>query len=289
MGDSALDKRVERLKELAAPCRICPHECRVDRREKFGVCRVGCTPAVASFGPHFGEERPLVGRGGSGTIFFAGCNLLCVFCQNADISHGARGVEMDAARLAEVMLTLEESGCHNVNFVTPTHFAAPLAEAILIARGEGLTVPTVYNSSGYDKVETLRQLEGLIDVYMPDIKFASGEAAGKLTTAPDYPEVVRAAFREMHRQVGDLAIEHGLAVRGLLVRHLVLPSGLAGTRDIVDFLVREVSPDTYINVMDQYRPCHEAHRVREIARRPTLEEIGEAVDIARRAGLRLDN
>jgi len=283
-----LEERIERLRRLADPCRICPHECKVNRREKPGICRVGYSPVVASFGPHFGEEAPLVGHGGSGTIFFAGCNLLCVFCQNYDISHGARGIEMVPERLADVMCALEHSGCHNVNFVTPTHFAAPLAEAILIARERGLTVPTVYNSSGYDKVETLRELEGLIDIYMPDVKFASSEAASALTTAAEYGEVARAAVREMHRQVGDLVIRDGLAVRGLLVRHLVLPRGLAGTREVVDFLVREVSPDTYINVMGQYRPCHEARRVPEIARRPTHEEIEEAFDIARRAGLRLD-
>jgi len=249
---------------------------------------VGFWPAVASYGPHFGEERPLVGTGGSGTIFLGGCNLLCIFCQNHDISHGADGIPASPEQVAAIMLELQQRGCHNINFVTPTHFAAPLAEAILAARKRGLSVPVVYNSSGYDAVETLRLLEGLIDIYMPDAKFWSPEAAERLTGRRDYPEVMRAALREMQRQVGDLAVEGAVATRGLLIRHLVLPADLAGTGEIVQFIAREISPNAYINIMGQYRPCFRAREIPEMARMPTMEEIGAARDLAERAGLRLD-
>jgi len=272
---------------MTNPCVICPRRCRVDRQTETGACGVGYLPVVASFGPHFGEERPLVGAGGSGTIFLAGCNLLCRFCQNYDISHGSRGVETPPARLAEIMIGLDRAGCENINFVTPTHFAAPIAEAICLARDQGLAVPVVYNSSGYDSVKTLKCIEGLIDIYMPDAKFASPDVAELLTGRRDYPEAMFAAVREMHRQVGDLVIEGGVARRGLLVRHLVMPEGLAGTREIVDYLVREISPETYINVMGQYRPCGTAGEIPEIARRARPDEIGKAVAVAREAGLRL--
>ena len=251
-----------------------------------GFCKVGNMALVSSAGPHFGEERPLVGAGGSGTIFFAGCNLGCIFCQNYDISHGARGKETSTDELAGMMLRLEARGCHNVNFVTPTHVAPMIAEAIAKARADGLRVPTVYNCGGYESVEVIRLLEGLIDIYMPDFKFAASEAAGRLASAPDYPEAARCAIREMHRQVGDLEIERGLATRGLLVRHLVLPNGLAGSREVIDFLY-DLSPNTYVNVMDQYRPMYKAQGCREIARYPTMEEFVEAYDYARGRGLRL--
>ena len=240
---------------------------------------------VSSIGPHFGEERVLVGTGGSGTIFFAGCNLGCVFCQNYDISHECLGRSVGVEQLAGAMLELQRIGCANVNFVTPTHLAAPVAAAIVQARQKGLIIPTVYNTGGYDSVETLALLDGLIDIYMPDMKYAAAGVAGELSAAPDYPKVNIAAVKEMHRQVGDLRVEHGLAVRGLLVRHLVLPENLAGSAQIVDFLADEISARTTINVMGQYRPCYEAHAHPKISRRPTADEIASARRYAVEHGL----
>jgi putative pyruvate formate lyase activating enzyme len=260
----------------------------VDRpRGELGYCGIGAQAVISSVGPHFGEEPPLVGRGGSGTIFLAGCNLLCIFCQNHDISHGRRGTPQTPARIAKTMLTLERLGCHNVNFVTPTHVTPQLLEAILIARGDGLRVPIVWNCGGYESLGSLRLLEGHIEIYMPDAKFADVETARRLADAPDYPDVMKAAIKEMHRQVGDLVIEDGLARRGLLVRHLVMPAGGAETRAIIDFLADEVSPDAFVNVMGQYHPQHGACRDGVVGRRPTLGEISSAREYARSRGLRL--
>jgi putative pyruvate formate lyase activating enzyme len=275
MIDSAdFSGNVRQLGQMTSPCTLCPRMCLVDRRaERTGFCGIGQTPAVSSAGPHFGEESVLVGTGGSGTIFFAGCNLGCVFCQNHDISHGRTGHRVDVDRLAEIMLELQRIGCVNMNFVTPTHVAAPIAAAIESARRRGLAVPTVYNTGGYDSVETLELLEGLVDIYMPDVKYSDPATAGELSAAPDYPQVSFAAVREMHRQVGDLQVRHGIATRGLLVRHLILPDDAAGSRPIIDFLADEISPRTAINVMDQYRPCYSASAHPRIDRRPSREEI----------------
>jgi len=271
-----------------AECRLCPRDCGVNRLAgEVGYCGLGAHAVVASRGPHFGEERPLVGRGGSGTIFFSGCNLRCVFCQNYDISHQVVGLPAPPELLAQWMLQLQRLGCHNINFVTPTHVTPHILEAIRIARGEGLTVPTVYNCSGYERVETLALCEGLIDIYMPDTKFTDPDTARRLANAPDYPERMRAALREMHRQVGDLLIEDGIARRGLLVRHLVMPGGVEAAREVIDFLADQISPHTYINVMSQYRPVFQAARVPEINRRPTAEEYLAARRYARERGLRL--
>jgi len=281
-------QRAERLYEALASCELCPRRCGVNRLEgEAGFCGIGAEAVVASAGPHFGEEDVLVGRGGSGTIFLAGCNLGCIFCQNYDISHGRLGHPAAPADIARMMLRLERMGCVNINFVTPTHVTPQLMQAIALARKQGLGVPIVYNCGGYESVETLRALEGFVDIYMPDAKYADGEAARELSAAPDYPEVNRAALREMHRQVGDLAIERGVATRGLLVRHLVLPEGMAGSRAVLDFLAREISPRTYVNVMAQYRPCYRAGECPKIARPPTREEFAEAYDYAARLGLRL--
>lgn len=270
----SFSSNVRTLWDRMNPCILCPQNCRVDRsRGQIGFCGIGDEPVVSSVMPHFGEESVLVGRGGSGTIFFAGCNLRCVFCQNYDISHGRAGRRMAVGQLADAMLSLQNSGCSNVNFVTPSHLAAPIAAAIESARTRGLTIPTVYNSGGYDSVETLQLLEGLIDIYMPDMKYADAEVARTLSAAKDYPAVNFTAVKEMHRQVGDLYVENGMATRGLLIRHLVLPHDLAGSLRIIDFLVSEVSPRTTINIMDQYRPCYQAHLHPEIDRRPTREEI----------------
>jgi putative pyruvate formate lyase activating enzyme len=242
-------------------------------------------PRISSVSPHFGEEPVLVGPGGSGTIFLAGCNLGCVFCQNFDISHLRYGSEMSIEQLAEAMLHLQNRGCSNINFVTPTHLAGPIAAAIESARDKGLSVPIVYNTGGYDSVDTLKLLAGFIDIYMPDMKYADSEAAQLLSDAPDYPQINRAAIKEMHHQVGDLKVENGLARRGLLIRHLVLPNGLAGSFEIIDFLADEISAATAINVMAQYRPCYEADRYPQVNRYPTVEEIAEVRHYAQKKGL----
>jgi putative pyruvate formate lyase activating enzyme len=240
---------------------------------------------VSSAGPHFGEEDVLVGSGGSGTIFFAGCNLGCIFCQNCDISHLGEGREVSAERLASMMLGLQEVGCHNINFVTPTHCVPQILESLDLAAAKGLRVPLVYNCGGYECVETLRLLDGVFDIYMPDAKYADGAVAKRLSDAPDYPDVMRDALREMHRQVGDLELdERGIARRGLLVRHLVLPDGLAGTGDVMRFLA-SLSENTYVNVMAQYRPCYRAHEVPELARPISRDEFAGAVQMALDAGL----
>jgi putative pyruvate formate lyase activating enzyme len=245
--------------------------------------------AVASYGPHFGEERPLVGTGGSGTVFFSDCNLRCVFCQNYDISHGGLGHTVTREALAAMMLSLQEDGCHNINLVSPTHQAPAIIEAVAIAAGLGLRLPIVYNTGGYDSVETLRLLEGIVNIYMPDCKYSDDEVAWRLSKVKDYPDRNREALREMHRQVGDLRIDsRGVATKGLLVRHLVLPNDMAGTKSVMEFLA-SLSRSTYVNVMAQYRPCYRASEHPEIARPLTREEYARAVRLALDAGLsRLD-
>jgi putative pyruvate formate lyase activating enzyme len=268
------------------PCTLCPRECKVYRSKgQIGFCGIGETPIVSSAGPHFGEESILVGSGGSGTIFFAGCNLGCVFCQNFDISHHRHGRPMTVEQLAQSMLELQSCGCSNINFVTPTHVAAAIAAAIESARDNGLSLPTVYNTGGYDSVETLRLLEGFVDIYMPDMKYADPKVADELSAALDYPSVNFAAVKEMHRQVGDLKTEKGLATQGLLVRHLVLPENLAGSFESIDFLSEEISQSTTINVMAQYRPCYQASAHPRINRRPTREEIQSSRRYAIERGL----
>ena len=270
-------------------CRLCPRLCGVDRTAgQTGYCGIGANPRVSSAGPHFGEESVLVGRGGSGTIFFAGCNLRCVYCQNYDISQLRRGEDASVDRLVEIMLSLQRRGCENINFVSPSHVAAQIAEAVVRAKKKGLILPTVYNCGGYDLPETLDLLDGLIDVYMPDIKYADGAVAGRYSDAPDYPEVSREAIRSMHCQVGDLEMDpRGVARRGLLVRHLVLPDDLAGSEAVIDFLADDISPHTFINVMAQYRPCYRAGEYPELSRPITLTAHAAVLTHARRRGLRL--
>ncbi len=280
-------RRARNLLDSLAECRLCPRECGADRLSgDLGECGVGRFARVSAAFPHFGEEAVLVGKAGSGTIFFSECNLRCVFCQNYDISHGGEGDEVSDEGLAARMLALQEQGCHNINLVTPTHVVAQVVSALAIAASRGLRIPIVYNTSAYDAVDTLRALEGLVDIYMPDFKYWSSKASEKYLTAADYPEVARAAIREMHRQVGDLMVERGVAVRGLLVRHLVMPGGVAEAIQIVRFL-SELSPRTAINVMAQYRPLGEALRHQEIARRPTLSEVEAVRRAAMEAGLTL--
>jgi putative pyruvate formate lyase activating enzyme len=282
-----LSETVDALSALASPCRLCPRECGARRAEgDIGTCGVGVLPLVASAGPHFGEERELVGRGGSGTIFFAGCNLACIFCQNYDISHLRAGREATPAKVAEMMLALERQGCENVNVVTPTHVTPAVAEAIELARAQGLTVPIVYNSGGYDGVEALKLLEGYVDIYMPDAKYGPAAPATELSAAPAYFEKMKEALREMHRQAGDLEVNgRGVATRGLLIRHLVLPDGLADSEPVLKFIAEELSRESYVNIMAQYRPCYRADEVPTLMRPPRWEEIEKVKDAARTLGL----
>ena len=275
---------------LMNPCRLCPRRCMVNRGGgEEGFCGVGSEVLLSSVGPHFGEEPVLVGRGGSGTIFLAGCNLLCSFCQNYDLSHLRRGSPVGVDEIMQMMMGLARRGCHNINFVTPSHVMPQLLDAILRARHGGMTLPVVWNCGGYESVEALELLEGHVDIYMPDAKFAEGETGERLASAPDYFEVMKAALLEMHRQVGDLVIGNGLATGGLLVRHLVMPGMGEQTRRIIDFLTCEVSPKTFVNVMGQYRPEYHAGRDPLINRCPSVEEIGEARRYAEERGLRLSN
>ena len=272
-------------------CRLCPRECKADRFSgEIGHCQTARKAKVASYNAHFGEEAPLVGRFGSGTIFLNSCNLRCSFCQNYDISHLNEGVEVEPEQMAAMMIQLAEKGCHNINFVTPTHVVPQILEALIHAIEQGLKIPLVYNSGGYDGEETLKLLDGIFDIYMPDFKFWDGKWAERYCRAPDYREMAIVAIKEMHRQVGDLAIDdQGVAIRGLLVRHLVMPDNIAGTEKIMHFLAKEISTNTYVNVMNQYRPCGEAHKDEFIKRPLTPQEFRDAMNIAREAGLmRLD-
>jgi putative pyruvate formate lyase activating enzyme len=287
-GQGKLAGRIAEAWGLLSSCRVCPRQCKVDRlSDERGICKTGAKAVVSSYAPHFGEESPLVGSGGSGTIFLTHCNLLCVFCQNYEISHLGQGVETDEGQLSSMMVSLQRQGCHNINFVTPSHVVPQIIAALPQAVAKGLTVPLVYNSSGYDTVDTLKLLEGIFDIYMPDFKFWTKESGKRYAKAPDYPEVAKKAILEMHRQVGDLVMdEEGVAVKGLLVRHLVMPRALNETREILRFLAQEVSVDTYVNVMDQYRPCGKAYQYPDIDRRLTNAEFQEALKLAQGAGLR---
>jgi len=286
-----LKERAEQAVAKLESCDLCPRACGVNRLKGLqGVCRGGRMARIASFAPHFGEESPLVGSCGSGAIFFAGCNLGCIFCQNYEISQDDLGENVSADDLAKIMIHLQRMGCHNINLVTPTHFVPQILEALIIARARGLNVPLVYNCGGYESVETLRLLDGIVDIYMPDMKYGSDEdgleeqAGQRYSHARDYAMHARAAIKEMHRQVGDLVTEDGLAVRGIIVRHLVLPEGIACTKEVVEFL-SGLSKNTYLNVMAQYRPAHEAEACPELSRCITASEFGDACKLAADAGL----
>jgi len=291
MDKGELHKRVESARKVLADCELCPRHCHVNRlRGELGQCRTGEKAIVSSYGPHFGEESPLVGTGGSGTIFFAHCNLHCIFCQNYPISQLGEGSEASSDDLAYMMLSLQRRGCHNINLVTPTHVVPQILEGLELAIADGLNIPLVYNCGGYESMDTLRLLDGIVDIYMPDMKYADSTIAREYSGAEDYAEVNRAAVKEMHRQVGDLRIgSEGTATRGLLVRHLVLPNRLAGTDQVAAFLADEVSSNTYVNVMAQYHPCHKAYDFPALSRSITKEEYLEAVTLALQHGLnRLD-
>jgi putative pyruvate formate lyase activating enzyme len=286
-----LKRRVAEAYARLEACDICARECGTNRRESAegAGCRTGERAVVSSAGPHFGEEDPLVGSGGSGTIFFSWCNLRCQFCQNAEISQLGFGREVEPEELARMMLSLQDQGCHNINLVSPSHVVPQILAGLLIAAEAGLRLPLVYNTGGYDSLKTLGLLDGVVDIYMPDMKYADADVARRYSKISNYPAVNQAAVKEMHRQTGDLTMDgQGVAQRGLLVRHLVLPERLAGTEEIVRFLRDEISLNTYINVMAQYRPCHHAHELPPLDRRLTNQEYTEAVRLAQDAGLRLD-
>jgi len=286
-----LQRRVAEAYGRLEACDICARECGVNRRlsaEKAG-CHTGQRAIVSSYGPHFGEEEPLVGSGGSGTIFFSWCNLRCQFCQNYEISQMGDGQEVEPEDLARMMLSLQSQGCHNINFVSPSHVVPQILAGLVVAAKAGLHLPLVYNTGGYDSLKTLALLDGVVDIYMPDMKYSDADVARHYSKIADYPAVNQAAIKEMVRQVGDLTMdERGVARRGLLVRHLVLPEGLAGTAEVVTFLRNEVSSNTYINVMAQYRPCYRAHELPPLDRLVTHQEVAEAMHLAEEAGLRLD-
>ncbi len=287
-----LEEKVKKAVGLLENCKICPRECGVNRiKGEKGFCRTGRKAIVASYNPHFGEEAPLVGKNGSGTIFISSCNLLCSFCQNYEISHLMEGIEVESEQIAYMMLELQKMGCHNINFVTPTHVVPQILEALLVAVKQGLNIPLVYNSGGYDKKETIKLLEGIFDIYMPDFKFWDSKWSAKYMNAPDYRERAKEAIKEMHRQVGDLIVnEEGIAVKGLIIRHLVMPNGVAGTEHIMKFIAEEISKNTYVNIMDQYRPCGKSVEDPVINRMITIEEYREAIEFAKKAGLkRLDS
>lgn len=283
-----LSKRIEKALALMESCCLCPRECGVNRLGgEVGFCKTGRKAKVASYNAHFGEEPPLVGKHGSGTIFLSSCNLLCGFCQNYDISHLNEGVEVEPEQVAAMMMQLADRGCHNINFVTPTHVVPQLLEALILAVEHGLRIPIVYNSSGYDKKETLETLDGIIDIYMPDFKFWDEKWSERFCQAPDYREVAVTAIEEMHRQVGDLIIDdQGIALKGLLVRHLVMPNNIAGTPHILSFIAKEISTNTYVNVMDQYRPCGNAHEDEFINQPLTVRAFKEAIETAKKEGLK---
>lgn len=283
-----LRERVQEALGLLQSCRVCPHQCGVNRLDgETGKCRTGRYAIISSYGPHFGEEAPLVGLHGSGTIFFANCNLKCIFCQNYNISQLGEGSTVTKEGLAKIMLSLQQRGCHNINLVSPTHVVPQILEAVEIAVSSGLTIPLVYNSGGYDSVQTLKLLEDIVDIYMPDMKYSDDGTAARLSGVKDYTSINRAAVKEMHRQVGDLQInEQGIAIHGLLIRHLVLPHGLAGTESVVKFIVEEVSRNSYVNIMSQYHPCYKAFEVPELSRRLSRKEFLEAIEQAQKVGLR---
>ena len=274
--------------KLLESCRVCPRECGVDRLkdDKLGFCRSGLNPVVSSASPHHGEEPPLSGTKGSGTIFFSNCNLRCVYCQNYPISQMGNGVERTPGELACQMLWLQEQGCHNLNLVTPTHVMPQILQALSIAKERGFGLPVVWNSSGYDSVEALRLLDGIVDIYLPDMRYGDDAAAMKYSVAPRYVEFNRAAIKEMYRQVGNLVVdEQGMAKKGLIVRHLVLPGGLSGTGAVMKFLAEEVSKDVYVSLMSQYFPAYKATEFKELSQRIAPKEYEAARRIMERYGM----
>jgi len=289
LEDGILLERVERAKEHISNCNLCPHRCGVDRRKELGICKGEDRAILSSYGPHMGEERVLVGYRGSGTIFFGYCNMGCVFCQNYDLSFYGRGNAVSNKRLADAMLLLQNHhGCHNINLVTPTHFIPNILEALHIAAQRGLNLPIVYNCGGYERVETLKLLDDVVDIYMPDFKYNSSERGRTYSQVEDYPKKAKLALKEMDRQVGGLKVDdRGIAYRGLLIRHLMLPGGLEDTKEVLNFIEKELSSDVLVNLMDQYYPSHRAHEYEELSRRLRIGEYRKAYAYAMGLGLRL--
>lgn len=286
-----LENRVIESHKHLSNCDVCPLKCSVDRKQgEMGSCRTGLLAKISSFGPHFGEENPIRGFRGSGTIFFARCNLRCQYCQNFTISQMDTGQGAKPEELASIMLELQQMGCHNINFVSPSHVVPQIIAGVFIAAQHGLQIPLVYNTGGYDSLAMLNLLDGIIDIYMPDMKYADAQIGKKYSKIPNYPEINQNAIKEMHRQVGDLHINiKGIAMRGLLIRHLVLPNNLAGTDKIVSFLANKISSNTYLNIMDQYHPAYRSETLPDINRQTSLDEYQQAVQWAQTAGLnRLD-
>ncbi|MBN1622093.1 MAG: radical SAM protein [Endomicrobiales bacterium] len=275
-------ERINKLYSLLNPCRLCPHECRVNRLEdKQGKCRCGKDFYVSSHNLHFGEEPPISGFSGSGTIFFTNCNLSCVYCQNYPISQLGNGNKSSVQELADMMMELQKNKAHNINFVTPTHVVPFIVEAVFKAREKGLNIPLVYNCGGYEKVETLKLLEGIIDIYMPDAKYSSDENSLKYSGAQNYWEINKAALKEMHRQAGNLILDkNGIAKKGLLIRHLVLPNNIKRTKEVLEFISKEISPDTYLSLMSQYHPAHQSFKYPELSRQVSANEYKQAVKTA---------
>ena len=287
LSDAEMRYRREALWRILDDCTLCPHACHVNRRRgMYGVCRTTDTVLISSAGPHYGEEEPLVGTSGSGTIFFSSCNLKCQFCQNFEISQLRYGRRVSTEELARIMLHIQDLGCHNINLVTPTHVIPPIVEAIAEAFRHGLSIPIVYNCGGYESLEVIRLLEGIVDIYMPDVKYSDNETARRYSGAPGYWDHVQPVLKEMHRQVGDLEIDPtGVARHGLLVRHLVLPEGRAGSEQVMQFIARELSKDTYVNIMDQYHPAYRIGRHPALARRINPAEYAQALKAAEHQGL----
>jgi len=285
MGE--LEERIEKLMDILNECKLCPRACGVNRNKgEKGYCKSDRYLMVSSVHPHYGEEAVLVGTYGSGTIFLTNCNLGCIYCQNYDISHLGYGQRVTEEELAQSMLSLQKRGCHNINFVTPTPFTPQIVKALKIAIENGLHIPLVYNCGGYESKSTIELLDGIVDIYMPDIKYGDEESAKKYSNAPDYFAVCKEAVKEMHRQVGDLTVdERGIAVRGLLIRHLVLPNGLAGSAEVFKFIATELSKESYVNIMLQYRPMYKAYEYKELNREIKMSEYREALDSAKEWGL----
>ena len=284
-----LYRRSRQALRSLANCKVCPRDCGVNRlNNEHSVCKTGRKARVGSYAPHYGEEDCLRGTNGSGTIFFSLCNLKCVFCQNYDISQDGEGIEVSPEDLAAMMLDLQNRGCHNINFVTPEHVVPQILEALPLAVQMGLRLPLVYNTGAYDSMESMRMMEGIVDIYMPDFKYWSNERSQKYLKAKDYPETARTVIKEMHRQVGDLVLdENGLAKRGVLLRHLVMPEGLEDAENIMKYLSKEISADTYLNIMAQYFPAGKVSEIKyqEINRRPHSQELATVEKIARQYGL----
>ncbi len=284
---SELNERVKKAIHYLESCEICPNKCKVNRlKNEKGLCKTGRLAVVASFSPHFGEEKPLVGIYGSGTIFFSNCNLKCVFCQNYDISHLGYGKVVKPEELSQMMIELQNMGCHNINLVSPTHVVPQIIEALPCAINKGLKIPLVYNSNGYDNVEILKLLEGMIDIYMPDFKYGDNKIAEKYSGIKNYFEIAASAIKEMYRQVGDLIIEKGIAKKGLIIRHLVLPENIAQSERVIKFIAENISKNVYLNIMYQYRPEYKAKNYPELNKQINIYKYEEIIEFSKKAGLK---